>query len=109
MTDYRFVWLRDRISKILGVHDHPDALETLIKDHHDAFIAFLDAEIVDIKETEKCLLFIYRTFYDRLVEKEVVTIEKGERAATKQQKNFSTFNLHFFILPSPYLTICVRM
>lgn len=84
MTDYRFVWLRDRISKILGVHDHPDALETLIKDHHDAFIAFLDAEIVDIKETEKCLLFIYRTFYDRLVEKEVVTIEKGERVATIQ-------------------------
>lgn len=81
MTDYRLVWLRDRISKIVGVHDHPDALENLIKDHRENFIAFLDAEVGDIKETEKCLFYVYRTFYDRLVEKEVVTIEKGKKNA----------------------------
>jgi hypothetical protein len=77
MADYRMVWMRDRISKVLGVQDHPEALEVLVKEHHDEFQAFLDDEISDIGEMEKCILYIYRTFYDRLVEREVVTIEKG--------------------------------
>lgn len=70
--------MRDRISKVLGVQDHPEALEVLIKDRHEEFQAFLDDEINDISEMEKCILYIYRTFYDRLVEREVVTIEKGK-------------------------------
>jgi hypothetical protein len=62
----------------LGVQDHPDALETLMKEHQEEFQAFLDDEVSDVSEMEKCLFYIYRTFYDRLVEREVVTIEKGE-------------------------------
>lgn len=72
------VWVRDRISKALGVNDHPEALETLMKEHQEEFQAFLDDEVSDISGMEKCVLYIYRTFYDRLVEREVVTIEKGE-------------------------------
>lgn len=79
MTDYRLVWLRDRISKILGVQDHPETLETLISEQREAFISFLEAEVTKVDESEKCLFYIYRTFYDRLVEKEVVTIEKGKQ------------------------------
>lgn len=71
------MWLRDRISKAMGVQDHPDALETLMKEHGEEFQAFLDEEIYEVDEMEKCIFHVYRTFYDRLVEKEVVTIEKG--------------------------------
>lgn len=78
MADYRMVWMRDRISKALGVQDHPEALETLMKERQDEFQAFLDDQVSDISEVEKCILYIFRTFYDRLVEREVVTIEKGE-------------------------------
>jgi hypothetical protein len=78
MADYRMIWMRDRISKTLGVQNHPEALESLFKEHHDEFQAFLDDEISDISDMGKCILYIYRTFYDRLVEREVVTIEKGE-------------------------------
>lgn len=72
------VWMRDRISKALGVQDHPEALEELMREHQEQFQAFLDDEVRDISEMEKCIYHIYRTFYDRLVEREVVTIEKGE-------------------------------
>jgi hypothetical protein len=72
------VWLRDRISKEMGVQDHPDALETLMKERGDEFQTFLDGEVHDVDEMEKCIFHVYRTFYDRLVEKEVVTIEKGK-------------------------------
>lgn len=78
MTDYRLMWMRDRITKLLGVQDHPEALEELLKEHQDAFQAYLNNEINDVSEMEKCVFFIFRTFYDRLVEREVVTIEKGK-------------------------------
>lgn len=79
MTDYRFVWLRDRISKVHGVQDHPDVLEKLINEHQEQFQAFMDDELQNLDQIEKCIFSIYRTFYDRLVEREVVTIEKGEQ------------------------------
>lgn len=78
MADYRIVWMRDRITKTLGVQDHPEALETLMREHQDEFQAFMDDEVRDVSEMDKCILYIYRTFYDRLVEREVVTIEKGK-------------------------------
>lgn len=79
MTDYRTEWMRDRILKILGVQSHPEALESLFNRNHEEIEAFLDKEISDVSEMERCILFIYRTFYDRLVEREVVSIEKGRR------------------------------
>lgn len=78
MTDYRIVWLRDRISKALGVQEHPETIEVLFKDHYEKFQAFFDEPISDVQEIEKCILYIYRTFYDKLVEREVLTIEKGK-------------------------------
>lgn len=72
------IWLRDRITKVLGVQDHPEALENLMKDHQDEFQTYLDDEVQDVTEIEKCIFYVYRTFYDRLVEREVVTIEKGK-------------------------------
>ena len=78
MTDYRIVWLRDRISKALGIQEHPETIEVLFKDHYEQFQAFFDEPISDVREIEKCILYIYRTFYDKLVEREVLTIEKGK-------------------------------
>lgn len=78
MTDYRIVWLRDRISKALGVQEHPETIEVLFKDHYEKFQEFFDEPISDVQEIEKCILYIYRTFYDKLVEREVLTIEKGK-------------------------------
>lgn len=77
MADFRVVWLRDRISKLLGVEEHPETVEELFRENYDKFINFLEDEIDNIDEMQKCILYIYRTFYDKLVEREVLTIEKG--------------------------------
>jgi predicted AAA+ superfamily ATPase len=77
MTDYRFVWLRDRISKALGVQEYPETIEELFKEHYEKFQLYLDDEVHNVDEMDKCVLYIYRTFYDKLVEREVLTIEKG--------------------------------
>lgn len=78
MTDFRVVWMRDRISKALGVQEHPETIEVLFKDHYDKFQAYFDEAIINIREIDKCILFVYRTFFDKLVEREVLTIEKGK-------------------------------
>lgn len=102
MADYRIVWMRDRITKALGVQDHPEALETLMKEHEEEFQAFMDDEVSDVSEMEKCILYIYRTFYDRLVEREVVTIEKGN--STKELPSIKVsilthLSLSFYLVP----------
>jgi dynein heavy chain len=79
MSDYRVVWLRDRISKALGVQEHPETIEELFREHNERFQEFVDDEINEVSDLEKCILYIYRTFYDKLVEREVLTIEKGTR------------------------------
>lgn len=79
MSDYRVAWLRDRILKTLGVQDHPETIEVLFKDYYEEFLTYLDEPILDIREMEKCILYVYRTFYDKLVEREVLTIEKGKK------------------------------
>jgi hypothetical protein len=78
MSDYRVIWLRDRISKALGVQEHPETIEELFREHFERFQTFLDEEVHDVDEMENCILYIYRTFYDKLVEREVLSIEKGE-------------------------------
>jgi hypothetical protein len=77
MLDYRIDWLRDRISKTLGV-SHLDVLETFINDHIEEFLSFFEGKVENIDDYEKYMFYVYRTFYDRLVEREVITIEKGE-------------------------------
>jgi hypothetical protein len=83
MSDYRVAWLRDRISKALGVQEHPETIEVLFKDHYEEFLEYLDEPILDVREMEKCILYVYRTFYDKLVEREVLTIEKGKDLSSK--------------------------
>lgn len=78
MSDARISWLRDRISKSLGVQEHPETIEVLFKDNYEEFLSYLDDPILDVREMEKCILYVYRTFYDKLVEREVLTIEKGK-------------------------------
>lgn len=77
MADYRVVWLRDRISKLLGVEDHPETVEELFRENSEKFTNFLEDEIENVGDMEKCIFYVYRTFYDKLVEREVLTIEKG--------------------------------
>lgn len=72
----------------MGVQEHGEALEDLMKEHQDEFQTFLDEQVDDIGEMEKCIFYIYRTFYDRLVEKEVVNFEKGEPSALQSAHDF---------------------
>lgn len=81
--DLRMEWFVDRLSKVLGVQKNPEALDMLLKENITDIQAFFDRDINEVNDMEKCILFVYRTFYDRLVEKEVVSIEKGE--LTKKQ------------------------
>lgn len=103
MSDYRVIWLRDRISKALGVQEHPETIEELFREHWDKFEAFLDDEITEVDKMEMCILYIYRTFYDKLVEREVLTIEKGmwhtHNHKILLKYDFGTFFLNFTVVP----------
>lgn len=92
MSDYRVAWLRDRISKALGVQEHPETIEVLFKDHYEEFLEYLEEPILDVRQMEKCILYVYRTFYDKLVEREVLTIEKGKNF---QQMSHITYRHRF--------------
>ncbi|XP_058811885.1 dynein axonemal heavy chain 10 isoform X1 [Topomyia yanbarensis] len=83
--DYRFRWVRDHLCRTLGV-DEPRYIESVLNEFYDELMAFFDDEISDHREDQKRILFAYRTFYDKLVEEEVVALEPvGPMLATEPE------------------------
>ncbi len=103
MSDYRVAWLHDRISKALGVQEHPESVE-VFKEYHEKFQEYLDEPILDVCHMEKCIFYVYRTFYDKLVEREVLTIEKGKGKVKDLSANMSeiTYCHHLYDSSSNY-------
>lgn len=75
--DCRFIWLSESISNLLGIFDRKYA-DTLVNEHSEEFKSFFNDDIIDFSENNKQLLFIWRTFYDKLVEKTITVLEEGK-------------------------------
>ncbi|XP_058060896.1 dynein axonemal heavy chain 10 [Anopheles bellator] len=79
--DFRAIWIRDRLCKILGVFE-PRYIDTVLNELYDELVAFLDDTVIDQRDEHKRILFAYRTFYERLIEEKVTAFEPATGAAS---------------------------
>lgn len=93
--DFRIEWLRDRLSSLLGVQER-EYTEPVIIQHYDQIKSFFDDPFNGAADLERRILFIHRTFYDRMVEKEVVVMESGTCPASIYKIRCSHINCDFF-------------
>lgn len=93
--DYHLEWFRKRLSRLFFIPDL-EYIDVLINDNYEQLKRFFDDEIVEgggfeavsgingESELEKRILFVYRTFYDRLVEKEITVLEEVPHVPTPE-------------------------
>lgn len=74
--DDRIEWLQNRLSSLLGVPER-EYTEPVIIQYHDQIKNFLDDSLQGVQDLERRVFFIHRTFYDRMVEKEIIVMELG--------------------------------
>uniref|UniRef100_A0A336KIK9 CSON011062 protein n=1 Tax=Culicoides sonorensis TaxID=179676 RepID=A0A336KIK9_CULSO len=79
--DDRIEWLRNRLSSLLGVPER-EYTEPVIIQYHDQIKNFLDDPLDGIQDLDRRIFFIHRTFYDRMVEKEIIVMELAPTPAT---------------------------
>lgn len=74
--DFRCRWLSETISNALGIFDMSYA-DQLITEHSDLVDAFFNDDIYEKADNGKQILFVWRTFYDKLVEESITVLEEG--------------------------------
>lgn len=77
MTDYRREWIVDRACSYLGMESNDnfnDMFQFGDDDLEDLFSAFLEDEL-SRSEPEKWCFYLYRTPYERLMEREILVPE----------------------------------
>lgn len=72
--DLRLEWLRDRIGELFGVYEI-DYTNVMLQKYYDDFKKFMEDEIQEIKDINKKVVFVNRTFYDKLVETTTTYLE----------------------------------
>lgn len=75
--DFRYRWLSETISNALGIFDTTFA-DQLIAEHSDLVDAFFNDNIYEKTDAHKQILFVWRTFYDKLVEESITVLEEGK-------------------------------
>ncbi|KAI9581295.1 hypothetical protein GQX74_011231 [Glossina fuscipes] len=78
MDDNRILWLKCSISNLLGVYE-PETVNGAVFRHKDDFNTFLESKYTKNKDINKVLVYIWRTFYDKLVEEEITVLEEEEQ------------------------------
>ena len=76
-SDPRYTWLKSTITNLLGVFE-PEYVNMLLAQNYDAFTDFLDAKYTKYEELRHVVLYVWRTFYDKMVEEEITVLEEGE-------------------------------
>lgn len=76
LNDLRVKWLKSTISSLMGIAE-PQYVNHLIRSHMLEFQQFFDVEHTGIKDINQIVVFVWRTFYDKLVEEEITVLEEG--------------------------------
>lgn len=74
--DYRYKWLSQQIGNLLGIYDTKYS-DDLIEEHQEEIRQFFDDTIDKHEDLNKRVVFIWRTFYDKLVEETITVLEEG--------------------------------
>lgn len=75
--DFRLQWLIETISSSLGIFDASIAAQTLAE-HGDLVDALFNDPIDEQCDSSKQILFVWRSFYDKLVEETITVFEEGK-------------------------------
>lgn len=76
-NDFRYRWLSETISMLLGIFDTKYA-DTLIDENGENITRFFDDEITEFAHINRQTLFVWRTFYDKMVEETITVLEEGK-------------------------------
>lgn len=86
--DFHLSWFRQRLAKLFGIPDGLEYVDVLINDNYERLKRFFDGDFSGhtsaAQQLEERILFVYRTFYDRLVEKEITVLEEVPHVATPE-------------------------
>lgn len=74
-TDHRLQWFASTITDLLGIEDTAYA-RAAIDEHSERIAAFFGAAIRRHADARKQIVFVWRTFYDRMVEEVVVELQE---------------------------------
>lgn len=74
--DFRYKWLGQKIANLLGIYDLKYA-DNLIEEHQEEIRKFFDDYIEKHEDINKRVMFVWRTFYDKLVEETITVLEEG--------------------------------
>ncbi|XP_058981508.1 uncharacterized protein LOC131803810 [Musca domestica] len=77
MDDNRILWLKCTIANLLGVYE-PEFVNAVIYDNMNDFKSFLEDKYSKNEDINKVVVYMWRTFYDKLVEEEITVLEEVE-------------------------------
>ncbi|XP_037827971.1 dynein heavy chain 10, axonemal-like, partial [Lucilia sericata] len=75
MEDNRILWLKCSIANMLGVYE-PEFVNAAIYENLYDFKSFLNDKYTKNEDINKIILYVWRTFYDKLVEEEITVLEE---------------------------------
>lgn len=76
MNDPRISWLKSTICNLLGVYDST-YVDELVSLNAEEIHEFLDEDYNKVEHINRVVMFIWRTFYDKLVEEEITVLQEG--------------------------------
>lgn len=79
-VDYRREWIKERVVQFLGLPEGSYFDDMLAADDgelEDKLDAFLDDDILQIRDSHKKLFFVYKTSYEKLVDEEILVPQIG--------------------------------
>ncbi|EDV92648.1 GH18884 [Drosophila grimshawi] len=85
LDEPRVVWLKTIIANQLGVFD-PIYVNTLIANNHKAVDDFINKRYERQAHLDRVLMYVWRTFFDRLVEEEITVLEEVPRPSLPDKK-----------------------
>lgn len=69
-------WFCNTISNLLGIYETKHA-EDLIEEHAEQIKGFFDDEFTQNADIDKQIIFLWRTYYDKMVEETITVLEEG--------------------------------
>ncbi|KAH8417458.1 hypothetical protein KR222_000260 [Zaprionus bogoriensis] len=82
----RVLWLKTVISNQLGVFE-PKYVNNLINKNREAVDDFLNLRYERQAHLDRVIMFVWRTFYDKLVEEEITVLEEVPRPPPPEKKD----------------------
>ena len=86
LEEPRVVWLKTIIANQLGVFE-PVYVNTLIANNQVAVNQFLNKRYERQAHLDRVILYVWRTFFDRLVEEEITVLEEVPRPSIPDKKD----------------------